>query len=245
MLTRRCGFLFTTTGRPCGNRVGEDAPWCRAGHPCAPVSALDDAVPGAPSARESRNDPRARRSGTAPFRRDADIVQRATALVRRALSSDDAELHGTRADHILGDEGAALMLLGSPAASEPARAGVVQRFGLVGALLVVGFEERWRGCTTHGGAPRGVLHRGHKGAVALVDTLVRDFPKLDQRQLERLLRQLERCAGTGHEDEVARAHRMLHATYALAARDGTDRAHRAYLRALDRVLRLVGPLVIP
>ena len=74
---------------------------------------------------------------------------------------------------------------------------------------------------------------------------MRDFPRLDARELDRLLRQIERCAGAGHEDEVARAHRMLHATYAVAARDGTDRAHRAYLRALDRVLRLVGPLVIP
>ncbi len=245
MLTRRCGFLFTTTGRPCGNRVGEGAPWCRAGHPCASAVTLDDTAPGALAPREGRSDPRARRAAAGSFRSDADVVQRATALLRRALSSDDAELHGTRADHILGDEGAALMLLGSPAASESARAGVVQRFGLVGALLVIGFEERWRSCNTRGGAPWGVRPRGRKDAGALVDTLVRDFRRLDPRQLERLLRQIERCAGTAHEDEVARAHRMLHATYAVAARDGTDRAHRAYLRALDRVLRLVGPLVIP
>ena len=39
------------------------------------------------------------------------------------------------------------------------------------------------------------------------------------------------------------AHRWLHATYAVAARDGTPGAHRAYMRALDRVMRLVRPLV--
>ena len=161
-------------------------------------------------------------------------------LLRCALSSDDAELHGARAEHILSDEGAALMLLGSSAASESARAAVVQRFGLVGAFLVVGFEERWLGCSEGHGefAVRG------RGATFL-DALVRDFARLDARQLERLLRHIERSAGPEQEGEVARAHRWLHATYAVAARDGTDKSHRAYLRALDRVLRLVGPIVIP
>jgi len=39
------------------------------------------------------------------------------------------------------------------------------------------------------------------------------------------------------------AHRWLHATYAIAARDGTPAAHQAYMRALDRVMRLVRPLL--
>ena len=32
---KTCGFVFTTTGRPCGHHVSEDDICCRAGHPCA------------------------------------------------------------------------------------------------------------------------------------------------------------------------------------------------------------------
>ena len=43
-----------------------------------------------------------------------------------------------------------------------------------------------------------------------------------------------------HRDEpCAEAHRWLHATYAVAARDETVVAHQAYMRALDAVLRHV------
>jgi hypothetical protein len=33
---------------------------------------------------------------------------------------------------------------------------------------------------------------------------------------------------------------MLHATYAQAARDGTEAAHRAYMAALETVMRQAG-----
>jgi hypothetical protein len=163
--------------------------------------------------------------------------------LRRALSSDDAELNGTRAEHILADEGAALMLLGSPDASDVARAAVIQRLGLVGGFIVVGYEERWRrgAAGTSDSGTRGPMEFG----AACLETLLRDYAAVDARRLDRLLRDIDRSAGVPHDGEVARAHRWLHATYAVAARDGTAAAHRSYLRALDRVLRLVGPLVLP
>ena len=36
-MTRLCGFTFTTTGRPCANRVEVGAVLCRSGHPCPPI----------------------------------------------------------------------------------------------------------------------------------------------------------------------------------------------------------------
>jgi hypothetical protein len=78
---------------------------------------------------------------------------------------------------------------------------------------------------------------------ACLETLLQEFPRLDARRLDRVLREIDH-ADPDSGSEVVSAHRWLHATYAVAARDGTARAHRAYLRALDRVLRLVGPLVL-
>ena len=234
-LTRRCGFPFTTTGRPCENRVAGGAPWCRAGHPRTPAGDSDDVVfdaLGGPVARAW--------SIGGATRRRPDFARRATALLGHALSSDDAELLGTRAEHILVDEGAALMLLGSPTASEVARVAVVQRFGLVGAYLVVGYEERWRHWAEDKDAVRPV-----SSSAAFLEALVRDVAHVDARRLDRLLGQIDGSAASERENEVARAHRWLHATYAVAARDGTAASHRSYLRALERVLRLVGPLVLP
>jgi len=229
--------LFTTTGRPCGNRVAEGAPWCRAGHPCAGVGPSDEMVLAA-LGRSGVVDG----AGDGPWRPRRPVARgrRATELLRRALSSDDAELHGARAEHILADDGAALLLLGSPDASEVARAAVIQRYGLVGALVVVGYEERWRRSASGDDlGTRGPMEMG----AACLETLLQEFPRLDARRLDRVLREIDH-ADPDSGSEVASAHRWLHATYAVAARDGTARAHRAYLRALDRVLRLVGPLVL-
>jgi hypothetical protein len=241
VVARRCGFLFTTTGRPCGNRVAEGAPWCRAGHPSAAAGLSDDimrvALGRSGVVEGSTSGP------TAPPRRPVARGRRATELLRRALSSDDAELHGTRAEHILSDDGAALMLLGSPDASDVACAAVIQRYGLVGAFLVVGYEERWRRSAV-GGDDSGTGGPMDVGAACL-ETMLQQFPRLDARRVDRLLREIDRPGYPDSDSEVAIAHRWLHATYAVAARDGTARAHRAYLRALDRVLRLVGPLVLP
>jgi hypothetical protein len=240
VITRRCGFLFTTTGRPCGNRVAEGAPWCRAGHPCAVAGRIDDVMRVA-LGRSGVTQGFA--PGPSTTRRPVARGRRATELLRRALSSDDAELHGTRAEHILTDDGAALMLLGSPDASDVARAAVIQRYGLVGAFIVVGYEERWRRSAS--GADDSATRGPTEIGAACLENLLRDFARLDARRLDRLLREIDRTETADSESEVVSAHRWLHATYAIAARDGTGASHRAYLRALDRVLRLVGPLVLP
>jgi len=61
--------------------------------------------------------------------------------------------------------------------------------------------------------------------------------------LYRLLCEIDEDEGFAGDTDGVDAHRWLHATYALAARDGTPVAHRAYMSALDRVMRLVRPLV--
>ncbi|HTT86208.1 MAG TPA: hypothetical protein VMF60_02470, partial [Acidimicrobiales bacterium] len=132
---RPCGFAFTTTGRPCAHLVAEDELYCRAGHPCTarrPRDAITGALAPTVTAR--------RRAGaSAP-----DRTQRAAELLARSLSHDDAEADGICAEKILGDPDVALAFLGSPDAAPAARDAVVQRFGLVGALLVVGHEDRFR-----------------------------------------------------------------------------------------------------
>ena len=45
------------------------------------------------------------------------------------------------------------------------------------------------------------------------------------------------------DDETIKARRWLHATYAVAGRDGRDDAHRAYMVALDGVMQLARCLV--
>jgi hypothetical protein len=175
------------------------------------------------------------------------------------MASDDAEQHGLRADHVLADYGTALTLLGGPDASPAARAAVVQRFGRVGALLVLGYEERGRnlhagtdkvGTDTVTGAHGALGHssNGHGGGEGPepdrhFEALLRDFAYLDTRSLYQLLGEFDRDAGNSLEDEVGGAHRWLHATYAVAARDGTPGTHLAYMRALDRVMRLARPQV--
>lgn len=250
--TRPCGFRFTTTGHPCANHVPLGAPWCRAGHPCV-IPAVDDDVLVVALDR-SGVDPRSGIGSTVGRRGRS---RRATELLRQAMASDDAERLGLCATRLLEDPGAALTLLGDPDASPTACQAVVQHFGRVGALIVLGYEERWHraagegaGTATGDGAERGALPApvpgagGHEGDLEgrHLDQLVAEFPRLDARGLYELLGRIDR-AGDGPDDGGARAHRWLHATYAVAGRDGTLRAHHGYMRALDDVMRLVRPLV--
>jgi len=160
-------------------------------------------------------------------------TRRATELVRQAMASDDAERLGLCAEHVLAEPDSAVALLGDPSGSHTARQAVVQRFGRVGALLVLGYEERAERLR--------VLCEPDAGAECL-ERLLREFRTLDAPELFDLLAEIDRRDGRG-DDLTAQAHRWLDATYAVAARDGTLAAHHAYMRALDAVMRLVRPLV--
>ncbi|MDE3086760.1 MAG: hypothetical protein KGJ77_08335 [Acidobacteriota bacterium] len=167
-------------------------------------------------------------SGERPGADRARLSQRAAGLLGQALAADDAEHAGLRADEVLADPAAAVSLLGSPEAWPAARHAVVQRYGRVGALLVLGFEDRWRaGAGEEAAAPAGL------------EELVDRFPHAGAEELEGLLAALDGARG-GVPDDTEAARRWLHATYAVAERDGTDTAHRAYMDALDRLLRLAG-----
>jgi hypothetical protein len=158
------------------------------------------------------------------------------------MASEDADEFGLRAEHVLADGGTALALLGGPDASPAARAAVVQRFGRVGALLVLGYEERGR--SRHQTTVNGLRAWEHsETGDPHIEYLVRDFDRLDSRELYELLCEIDEDEGFAGDEGGVDAHRWLHATYAVAARDGTPAAHRAYMRALDRVMRLVRPLV--
>ena len=156
------------------------------------------------------------------------LAHRASGLLGQALAAEDAETVGPRADELLADPERAVSLLGAPDAWAVARHAVVQRYGRVGALLVVGFEERHR-------ARAG----GEAVAVPELEELLDGFPSADAAGLDGILAALD----GEHPDDVDEentARRWLHATYAVAERDGTDEAHRAYMDALDRLLRLAG-----
>jgi hypothetical protein len=170
------------------------------------------------------------------------------------MASEDVEHLGLRADHVLGDGGAAVALLGSPHASPAARAAVVQRFGRVGALLVIGYEDRWGRARLRNLAGRASPHDGAQ-AVSMpggdvdsegnraIEVLVREFPHADAQRIYDLLYEIDRDDLLPGRDAGVDARRWLDATYAVAARDGTPSTHRAYMRAMDRVMRLVRPLV--
>jgi hypothetical protein len=177
-------------------------------------------------------------------RRDAsagpDRGRRAAELLARALAHDDAETDGVSADQFLVDPVVAVALLGSPGASPAARDAVVQRFGLVGALLVVGYEDRWcRRLSVLSGAGETVGAGDVTGR--LVERLVRHFFDLDVRRLETLLHEIDRSEHRGAMSGAVAARCRLHATYAIAARDGDDASHHAYMAALDRVLNMTRP----
>ena len=67
----------------------------------------------------------------------------------------------------------------------------------------------------------------------------RSSPTSTRASLYGLLCEIDEDEGYAGDAEGIDAHRWLHATYAVAARDGTPGAHRAYMCALDRVMRLV------
>ena len=257
--TRPCGFPFTTTGRPCQNRVPAEVGWCRAGHPCRRPGVADPADEAVEEfAGQAMTPPPVVTLPVAeprPRSRRAPRTRRAKELVRQAMASEDVEHLGLRADHVLGDGGAAAALLGSPDASPAARAAVVQRFGRVGALLVIGYEDRWgrggAGADPDADAPGDAAARradtdgapGPDGERAL-EVLVREFEQADAARVYELLCEIDRDdRPPGCSDYGVDAHRWLDATYAVAARDGSPSAHRAYMRALDCVMRLVRPLV--
>lgn len=161
------------------------------------------------------------------------MLDRVGGLLDQALASDDAEAGGLRADDVLADPEVALVVLGGPDAWSAARHAVVQRYGRVGALMVVGFEARFH-------ARRGL---GAEPNPAELDHLLNGFAEMDADELRAVLHGVERAAaapGEAVDDEAADARRWLEATYAVAARDGTDTAHCAYMEALDRVMRLAG-----
>lgn len=159
------------------------------------------------------------------------LVHLARHLLEEALASDDAEAAGVHADDVLANGDVALAALGNPDAWPTARLAVVQRYGGVGALLVVGYEGRFRGLQAPGGDPN----------PDELERLLDAFADMDAHEIDDVLGALEAAAATAKEagdTERARARRWLEATYAVAARDGTNSAHRAYMQALDRVMRL-------
>ena len=231
---RPCGFAFTTTGRPCAHLVAEDELFCRAGHPCAP-GRTRATIPGASSPAVTV---RRRRSASAP-----DRTQRAADLLARSLSHDDAAAEGIRAEKILGDPDVALTFLGSPDAAPAARDAVVQRFGLVGALLVVGYEDRLRRHLAD--LSDGAAHDAPVGPAdsANLERLVRHFFDLDSAGLAALLDAIDRAETGRPTDALCAARHRLHAAYAVAARDGSDVSHHEYMASLNEVLRMTRPAV--
>lgn len=228
-MTRLCGFTFTTTGRPCANRVEVGAVLCRSGHPCPPIvlEGLPRLDQGASSRRSSRG-------------------KRATEILGRALAGDDAETLGLRAEEVLADPELALVLLGGPSPVEAARNVVVQRYGRVGALLVVGYEDRFtRRLSTQASEGLRLFDHHHRDvapagdrAGQCVETLIQRFATMDAGQIDGVLTELDTVEGRGHDDETIKARRWLHATYAVAGRDRRDEAHRAYMVALDGVMQV-------
>jgi len=168
-----------------------------------------------------------------------DLAGMAEGLLDRALASDDAEAGGLRADDVLSHPESALVMLGGPDAWSAARHAVIQRYGRVGALLVVGYEGRFR--TRRGmDAPPNPPE---------LERLLDRFATMDALQLCEVLDavETERLEAWGEIVADARqrsARHWLEATYAVAARDGTRRAHRAYMAALDRVMRLAAPRLV-
>lgn len=162
---------------------------------------------------------------------DPTLAARVSRLLAQALAAEDAETDGLRADDVLARPELCPSVLGGTDGWPSARNAVVQRYGRVGALLVVGYETRWRA-------------RGKRNAPVNPDALellLEHFSELELDELEDLLARIE---GDGHsgprrgDDEVTSVRRRLHATYAIAARDGSDAAHRAYMETLERFMVL-------
>jgi len=234
---RTCGFVYTTTGRPCANHVADGEIYCRAGHPCAagPERRVD-------LARWAGHRGRVSFGACPSASRMPNRRRRATFLLVRALSHEDAEADGVYAERILADPVVALALLGSPDADPSARDAVVQRFGLVGALLVVAHEDRWLRhlAALSDGADTMPTDDEVSG---YLERLVKHFAHLDARKLEVLLGEIDRAEGGSPADQVATARHRLHAAYAVAAREGSDVSHHEYMESLNEVLRMTRPAV--
>lgn len=237
-VTRTCGFAFTTTGRPCANHVTDDDLYCRAGHPCTTATAHRAHI-GAWAAHHGHIFPIG--AGTsapnAPDRR-----RRASLLLAWALAHEDAEADGVCADRFLADPAVALALLGSPDTAPEARDAVVQRFGLIGALLVVAHEDRWLRhlAVLSGDADTTSASDEVSGHL---ERLVKHFPHLDAPGLEMLLSDIDRAESGIPTDHVAAARHRLHAAYAVAARDGSEGSHHEYMDSLNEVLKMTRPAV--
>ena len=232
---RPCGFAFTTTGRPCAHLVAEGELYCRAGHPCG-TRPWRDVL--------SR---RARRPTLAVARQKKaappDRTRRAAELFARSLAHNDAEADGICADRILADPDVALTFLGSPDAAPAARDAVVQRFGLVGALLVVGHEDRLRTHLAALSEPADETAEAEETLSANLERLVRHFSELDAPRLAALLDAIDRAETGRPTDPLVAARHRLHATYAVAARDGSEASHHEYMASLNEVLRMTRPAV--
>jgi hypothetical protein len=136
----------------------------------------------------------------------------------------------------------ALALIGSPDAAPSARDAVIQRFGLVGALLVVGHEDRWRRHLAALSGDPDTKSADDEGSGCL-ERLVTGFPHLDAGRLETLLAEIDAAEKATPADRAAAARHRLHATYAVAARDGNDVSHHEYMESLNEVLKMTRPAV--
>jgi hypothetical protein len=171
------------------------------------------------------------------------VTRRVAELSSAALCAEDAEASGVYAQDLLVDPGRAVDLLGAPDVPLAARHAAVQRFGGVGALLVVACEELWQ--QIH--SPR---FSGEASWAEWLDEfhvylaqLLHRFADMSPQDMDCLVEAIERADGGSTGGEAASARRWLHVTYAIAARDGTDEAHRAYIKAFHRVLALKRALV--
>jgi hypothetical protein len=236
---RTCGFAFTTTGRPCANHVTDDDLYCRAGHPCTTVTARRAHI-GKWAEHHGHMFPVGTTGTSAP--NAPDRRRRASLLLARALAHEDAEADGVCADRFLADPAVALALLGSPDTAPEARDAVVQRFGLIGALLVVAHEDRWQRHLAVLSGDAETTSASDEVAGHL-ERLVRHFPHLDVLGLETLLSDIDRAESGIPTDQVAAARHRLHAAYAVAARDGNEGSHHEYMDSLNEVLKMTRPAV--
>lgn len=171
------------------------------------------------------------------------VTRRVAELSSAALGAEDAEASGVHAQELLADPNRAVGLLGAPDVPLAARHAVVQRFGGVGALLVIACEESWQ--RVHG--PRVAAEATWAEWLDEIHVhlaqLLHRFADISAQDMDCLVEAIEREDTGSPCNEAACARRWLHVTYAIAARDGTDEAHRAYVEALDRVLALKRALV--
>lgn len=183
-------------------------------------------------------------SAAAPWARQeaGHAWHRAGLLLAEALDEPDAETLGVRAGDVLASVWEAERLLAGPEPCAVARHAVVQRYGRVGALVVVGHEDR--------------VHRGAAVGADPLRLLVECFWDLDAQEMAVALARIAigehahawpaSTASSGDRTRAAHvapcgsmpvvtSRHWLDATYAVAQRDGGSTAHRAYMAALEQV----------